>query len=113
MPSSEEVRGFYPEEYYGEPGTKFQPRVERLVRVVGERHISFLTRLLDPGARVLDLFAGTGAVGIEALSRGAAEVVFIDLSPAALRTVRKNLERTQLAERAVLENRISSTVPSK
>jgi 16S rRNA (guanine(966)-N(2))-methyltransferase RsmD len=52
------------------------------------------------GARVLDLFAGTGSVGIEALSRGAAEVVFIDRSPAALRTVRANLEHTGLAGRA-------------
>lgn len=54
------------------------------------------------GARVLDLFAGTGAVGIEALSRGAAEVVFIDKSPAALRTVRANLEHTRLAEQAIV-----------
>jgi len=49
---------------------------------------------------VLDLFAGTGAVGIEALSRGAAEAVFIDKSPAALRTVRANLQHTRLADRA-------------
>ena len=62
MPSREEVRGFYPEQYYGEPGTKFQPLVERLVRVVGERHISFLTRLLAPGARVLDLGCGRGVI---------------------------------------------------
>ena len=52
------------------------------------------------GARVLDLFARTGAVGIEALSRGAAEAVFIDKSPAALRTVHANLEHTRLADRA-------------
>jgi len=54
------------------------------------------------GARVLDLFAGTGAVGIEALSRGAAETVFIDKSLAALRTVRANLQHTRLAERATV-----------
>ena len=54
------------------------------------------------GARVLDLFAGTGAVGIEALSRGAARAVFVDKSPAALRTVRANLEHTRLADRATL-----------
>jgi 16S rRNA (guanine(966)-N(2))-methyltransferase RsmD len=52
------------------------------------------------GARVLDLFAGTGAVGIEALSRGAAEAVFVDKSSAALRTVRANLQHTRLADRA-------------
>jgi len=54
------------------------------------------------GARVLDLFAGTGAVGIEALSRGAAHAVFVDKSPVALRTVRRNLEHTRLNERATL-----------
>jgi 16S rRNA (guanine966-N2)-methyltransferase len=53
-----------------------------------------------PGAAVLDLFAGTGAVGIEALSRGADRAVFVDSSPAAVRAVRDNLERTKLTERA-------------
>jgi 16S rRNA (guanine966-N2)-methyltransferase len=43
------------------------------------------------GMRVLDLFAGTGAVGIEALSRGAARVVFVEREPAALRALRGNL----------------------
>ena len=44
-----------------------------------------------PGRRVLDLFAGTGQLGIEALSRGAAECVFVDKDPASLALVRKNL----------------------
>ncbi|MGM9614391.1 MAG: 16S rRNA (guanine(966)-N(2))-methyltransferase RsmD [Oscillospiraceae bacterium] len=44
-----------------------------------------------PGRRVLDLFAGTGQLGIEALSRGAAECVFVDNSPASLALVRENL----------------------
>jgi 16S rRNA (guanine(966)-N(2))-methyltransferase RsmD len=44
------------------------------------------------GARVLDLFAGSGALGLEALSRGAAEVTFVDSAPAAIRAVRANLE---------------------
>jgi 16S rRNA (guanine966-N2)-methyltransferase len=44
------------------------------------------------GARFLDLFAGTGAVGIEALSRGAAEVVFIEKHAPAAALIRKNLE---------------------
>ena len=43
-------------------------------------------------ARVLDLFAGSGALGIEALSRGAAHVTFVDSSPKALAAVRANLE---------------------
>lgn len=50
------------------------------------------------GARVLDLFGGTGAVGIEALSRGAAEAVFIEKSNVALKTLGRNLQSTHLAE---------------
>ncbi|HXF37509.1 MAG TPA: RsmD family RNA methyltransferase, partial [Actinomycetota bacterium] len=48
------------------------------------------------GAFVLDLYAGTGAVGIEALSRGAAGVVFVERAPAAVATIRENLRRTGL-----------------
>jgi len=43
------------------------------------------------GAKVLDVFAGTGAYGLEALSRGAAEAVFFEQSPAALRALRANI----------------------
>lgn len=53
-----------------------------------------------PGARVLDLFAGTGALGIEALSRGAEHAVFVERRRSAVRTLRENLERTGLAGRA-------------
>jgi 16S rRNA (guanine(966)-N(2))-methyltransferase RsmD len=45
-----------------------------------------------PGAQVLDLFAGSGALGIEALSRGAAAVTFVDSSAAAVRAIQANLE---------------------
>jgi 16S rRNA (guanine966-N2)-methyltransferase len=44
-------------------------------------------------ARVLDLFAGTGALGLEALSRGAAHAVFVDASAAACRIIRQNIDR--------------------
>jgi 16S rRNA (guanine(966)-N(2))-methyltransferase RsmD len=44
------------------------------------------------GARVLDLFAGSGALGIEALSRGAAETVLVDASAVAVAAIRRNLE---------------------
>ncbi|MBQ2231499.1 MAG: RsmD family RNA methyltransferase, partial [Oscillospiraceae bacterium] len=52
------------------------------------------------GARVLDLFAGTGQLGIEALSRGAAECVFVDKSEEALKLVRENLKTTGLENKA-------------
>jgi 16S rRNA (guanine966-N2)-methyltransferase len=48
-------------------------------------------------AHVLDLFAGSGALGIEALSRGAASAVFVDRAPAALAAVRANLSALHLA----------------
>lgn len=49
-----------------------------------------------PGSRVLDLFAGTGALGIEALSRGAASAVFVDSHRAAIQCIQKNLTKTRL-----------------
>jgi 16S rRNA (guanine966-N2)-methyltransferase len=51
------------------------------------------------GKRVLDLYAGTGALGIEALSRGAASAEFIDSSQACQRLIRENLRSVNLAER--------------
>jgi 16S rRNA (guanine966-N2)-methyltransferase len=53
-----------------------------------------------PGARVLDLFAGSGALGLEALSRGAEHVVFVEQAPAALRSLRANLEALDALPRA-------------
>ncbi len=52
------------------------------------------------GARFLDLFAGTGGVGIEALSRGAAHATFIEMDSKILKLVRENLQITKLADRA-------------
>ncbi|MBR2888797.1 MAG: 16S rRNA (guanine(966)-N(2))-methyltransferase RsmD [Oscillospiraceae bacterium] len=52
-----------------------------------------------PGARVLDLFGGTGQLGIEALSRGAREAVFVDAREDACRLIRENLRRTRLENR--------------
>lgn len=52
------------------------------------------------GRRVLDLFAGSGQLGIEALSRGAAGAVFVDADAAAAATVRENLLATNLSENA-------------
>jgi 16S rRNA (guanine966-N2)-methyltransferase len=53
-----------------------------------------------PGARCADLFAGTGAVGIEALSRGASACDFVDSGAGALRAIRENLSRTRLGAAA-------------
>ena len=53
-----------------------------------------------PGARVLDLFAGSGALGLEALSRGAAACTFVDGSAAAMAVVRKNAGKARFLESA-------------
>lgn len=52
-----------------------------------------------PGCRFLDLFAGSGAIGIEALSRGASGAVFAENSEKAIACIRRNLEFTHLADR--------------
>ena len=52
------------------------------------------------GARMLDMFAGTGQVGIEALSQGAAHCIFLDLTKVATETIKRNLEITGLTAQA-------------
>ena len=59
------------------------------------------------GRRVLDLFAGTGQLGIEALSRGAKSVTFVDESNDAIKIVRSNLEHCKLTGEIVRENAVS------
>lgn len=53
-----------------------------------------------PGKKVLDLFGGTGQLGIEALSRGASSAVFVDAADTACKLIQENLKRTKLAENA-------------
>jgi SAM-dependent methyltransferase len=58
----EEIRALYPELYYGEPGRKFRPPLEQLVRAVASRHIGFLSRDLPAGAAILDVGCGRGVL---------------------------------------------------
>ncbi|MDP9340592.1 MAG: 16S rRNA (guanine(966)-N(2))-methyltransferase RsmD [Actinomycetota bacterium] len=58
-----------------------------------------------PGAMVLDLYAGTGAAGIEALSRGADHATFVDRSRQAIRTIHDNLQRSKLTANATVVER--------
>ncbi len=68
---------------------------------VKEALFSMLTGRIN-GASVLDLFAGTGALSIEALSRGAAQAVLVDCAENSLSAARANLEKTRLLEKARL-----------
>ncbi|MBX5469857.1 MAG: 16S rRNA (guanine(966)-N(2))-methyltransferase RsmD [Thermoleophilaceae bacterium] len=67
------------------PGRSTRPTADRV------REALFAILADVSGASVLDLFAGSGALGIEALSRGAARAAFVDSDPRALATVRRNL----------------------
>lgn len=67
-------------------GEGLRPTTDR----VRETLFNWLAPLIH-GARCLDLFAGSGALGLEALSRGAAEVVFVDTNPAAIAALKENL----------------------
>jgi len=70
-------------------------------QVVREAIFNILSSRLN-GAQVLDLFAGTGALGIEALSRGASQCVFVDISERALRLIKKSLANCGLFSKAYL-----------
>ncbi len=76
------------------PRTGVRPTMDRVKAAIfsslGEMVIS---------ARVLDLFAGTGALGIEALSRGAESVLFVEQDRQAIAAIEKNLEKTKLSGR--------------
>lgn len=76
------------------PGRGTRPTTDR----VREAWMSVVAPLLH-GARVVDLFAGSGALGLEALSRGAAHVVFVENAPPALRVLRQNVDALGAAGR--------------
>lgn len=82
------------------PGGKTRPVSDRakesLFNIIGQSILE---------TRFLDLFAGTGSVGIEALSRGATESIFVDVQQQAIETIRDNLEKTELSEKATLHRR--------
>jgi 16S rRNA (guanine966-N2)-methyltransferase len=75
------------------PGQGTRPTADRVRQALFDMlmHAEWGGRALLEGAAVLDVFAGTGALGLEALSRGAASACFIESDPAALRALRTNV----------------------
>ncbi|MCF6234340.1 MAG: 16S rRNA (guanine(966)-N(2))-methyltransferase RsmD [Rhodobacteraceae bacterium] len=83
----------------GDKGGHLRPTTDR----VRESLFSVLTHLdVINGARVLDLFAGTGALGLEALSRGATHVTFVDDGRTAQALIRRNIALTDCADQTGL-----------
>lgn len=80
-------------------GTDTRPTLDRVREAMFNSLVSL--GAVD-GARVLDLYAGSGALGIEALSRGAASCVFVDVGREARRALATNLETTGFADRSTV-----------
>ena len=76
------------------PPTDLRPTMDRVKAAIFSSLFGSIT-----GARVLDLFAGTGSLGIEALSRGSASAVFVEKNAESCKWIEKNLVRTQLQGR--------------
>ncbi len=90
--------------------TIFAPR-GRETRPTSDRVRENVFNIVGPwvvGARVLDLYAGSGAMGLEALSRGAASALFVESDPDALRVIDRNLDKLGLTGARVM--RLDSTV---
>ena len=85
-------------------GRRLAP-VKGRIRPTGAKVREAVFSILGPalgGLRVLDLFAGTGALGIEALSRGAGTAVFVEDHPESLKVLRRNLADLGLADRTTV-----------
>lgn len=82
----------------GPPTSGTRPMSDKIRQAV----FSSLASLGVEPDRVLDLYAGTGAIGIEALSRGASYADFVEMTAPASAVIRENLERTNLSERGVV-----------
>ena len=78
-------------------GTDIRPTSDRAKEAIFN---SLRSRSAIEEAEVLDLFAGTGALGIEALSRGAKKATFVDKSPESLELVRENLKKSGFEKKA-------------
>ena len=84
-------------------GRRLTPPKGRKIRPTADRVREALFSMIAsrvPGAAVLDLFAGTGALGLEALSRGASQAVFVDQDAAAVRLIRANVMLCGVEDRA-------------
>lgn len=86
-------------------GTKLDTPEGLLTRPTSERAKQGVFNILQfeiAGRRVLDLFAGSGQMGLEALSRGAESAVFVDMDSSALKSIRNNIKKTHMESKALV-----------
>lgn len=92
-------------------GRDIRPTTDRM----RERLFSMLMHSRYPdlnGARVLDLFAGTGALGLEALSRGAENVTFVEKAPASIQVLKENISTLKAGEQATVLAKSATHLPA-
>jgi 16S rRNA (guanine966-N2)-methyltransferase len=95
------------------PGQGTRPTADRVRQALFDMimHADWGGRGLIEGAVVLDVFAGTGALGLEALSRGAARATFIESDPAALQALRTNIAACKAEPRTEIISADAVTIP--
>ncbi|MCG8568288.1 MAG: 16S rRNA (guanine(966)-N(2))-methyltransferase RsmD [Desulfobacterales bacterium] len=84
------------------------------IRPTADRVREAIFNILGPTirhARVLDIFAGTGALGLEALSRGAASAVFVESAPASCKAITENINRCKKEDKALLLKQDATRLP--
>lgn len=96
-------------------GTNIESPNSKLTHPMGAREKLALFNMIAgnlSGARVLDAYAGSGALGIEALSRGAKEVVFIEKNAKICKVIRGNLAKLRLSGEVICDNVVNFTTNS-
>lgn len=96
-------------------GRRLHPPKGTAIRPTADRVREAIFSIIGPavaGAKVLDLFAGTGAMGLEALSRGASRTTFVDQSRHAVQLIRHNVELCRIADRvSVIQGSVNQVIP--
>lgn len=90
-------------------GRKLTPPSDNRIRPTSDRMRETIFNILEhssaplEGANILDVFAGTGAMGLEALSRGATHATFFDKSPVSLKLIKKNISLLKVREKTTVK----------
>lgn len=93
------------------PGDVIRPTSDRVREALFNKLAHAFKGFRFPGARIVDVFAGTGALGLEALSRGAAQAVFFDRNRDAVELIKSNSAKLGAEDRALIMNADGAHLP--